>query len=243
IVPASPTLKDRYPKVSGNLRAKGFLYSFGNVFDNASKTDTVWFFNESDTVMHIKVVGPANDPFRLPPDVTVFPTEQDLAPGRESYFLVTVDGRKAERLGFQVDNLRLLTNDSQIPLKNFSVGSYITEYFPPMSAEDSLTVPKARMLPTTVDLGKIASGKRAETTVRVYNDGIRPLEIRNAYSGTKELSFEFSGKSVASQDSVSMKITFDTKGVRPGPFRQRVSLFVSDPTHPELRLQLSGTIE
>jgi hypothetical protein len=243
VVPASATLTDRYPKRLGHLRSSGFLFDIGKVHNNETRSDTMWFFNEWNYPMNVRVVGPSNDPFRLPADVSLSPAEQNLPPGKEGFLIVTVDGNKSERLGFQLDNFRLLTDDSVSRIKNIAVASYIAEYFPPLTAADSAILPKVAVSNRKIDFGKTVKGKTVKVDVYVRNDGKGNLSVRNAYSGSRDLRFEFSKQLIPPSDSARMTVEFDTRDRKPGPSLHRISVFVNDPAEPEVRLELSGKVE
>ncbi|MFM2206092.1 MAG: hypothetical protein RL213_67 [Bacteroidota bacterium] len=243
VIPASATLTDRYPKRLGHLRSSGFLFDIGKVFNNETRSDTLWFFNEWEYPMNVRVVGPANDPFRLPADVSLSPVERVLSPGKEGFLIVTVDGRKSERLGFQLDNFRLLTDDSVSRIKNLSVASYIAEFFPPLTSADSAVLPKVSVPNRKIDFGKTVKGKTVKVDFYVRNDGRGNLSVRNAYSGSRDLRFEFSKQLIPPSDSARMTVEFDTRERKPGPSLHRISVFVNDPAEPEIRLELSGKVE
>lgn len=242
IVPAAPTLVDRFPKKSGSLRATAFSFPLGSVKNNAVKSDTLFLYNESDHSMSVKVVGPVDDPFKLPADLSFAPSEFKIPAYSEAFIILSVDGRKATELGFSIQRVRLLTDDKLQALKELTITSNIEEYFPPMSAEDSSQVQKARVSSTALDYGKVRAGETATVKTHLCNDGKRELAIRGAKSPLSVLTVSFSNRVVQPADSVEMLFRFDTKGMGPGKSSQELSVFLNDPAMPELRFKLSGEI-
>lgn len=81
----------------------------------------------------------------------------------------------------------------------------------------------------TVDVGLIDSDVMVSDTIRITNAGDAPLSIYTASSDCSCTSIKYPKEAIAPGDTVSLKVSFDTKGRFGGGFMKIVRLRTNDP--------------
>ena len=243
VVPKPGTTDDRFPKKSGSLRASAFSLPLGKLKKQGAVSDTIFLLNDGHKPIHSTIAGFSKDGMKLPDYLHISMHDSVIAPKAVSYLLVTYDPVKNPDYGFTADRFRLVTDDVDQPIKTFYVTTYLEDYFPAMSAEDSVSVQRARVPVTLFDYGTVKSGKVVARTCVIYNDGKRDLLIRVAKSNGPGVELSFSKMVVPPADSAALQITFNTFGKLPGRNNRNITVFMNDPFLPEVKLELKGVVE
>lgn len=241
IVAPGPMVQDRFPKKSGSLRASTFSIHLGKVKRNEIKTDTLFLYNEGDKAIRFTVYMYNSSSKDFPVHLSIVQKDSVLLPGKESYLAIRYDAQKIDDYGFVLDRCVLMTTDAEIPAKQFSITAQLQEYFAPLSAEDSLIVPKARIPVTLLEYGFIQAGRKASRNFTIINDGKSDLLIHKGKSNGPGITVQFSKQQIAPGDSAVGTIDFSTFG-KSGINNRVISVFMNDPTMPEAKIQFNGTV-
>lgn len=236
VVASGPTLEDRYPKRMGSLRTSATTLSFGRIKNNVTKSDTIWIYNSGRSTLNLTVDS------KVPSHLLVKLGAGKLAPNESSWLSVTFDASKKGDYGFVLDRFFILTNDSVISNKVFAVTATLEEFFPPMTSEDSLMCPKARIASSIYDFGAIRSGDKTSHDFIIYNDGKRDLKIHKAKSSCGCIKTKFSRDVVPPSDSCIVSVEFDSFG-KDGKENKSVTVYMNDPSFPEAKLEMTGVIQ
>lgn len=230
----SPTLNDQFKKKIGGLRFSESTISLGKVFNNEVKNDTVYFYNVSKTA--ISISGSAKLPAHL--KLTIGTTS--VAPDSKGWLLISYDATKKNDYGFVFDRIQLTTNDIELPMKTINITASIQEYFPPAAIGDT-TIAKAGFSETTYDFGTIKQGEKVSKSLTVTNSGTKKLIIRSIKSSCGCLKYVMSKMEIMPGESATLKVDYDSFG-KDGKDTRSMSVFVNDPSMPEVKIVVSGTV-
>ena len=211
------------------------IVKIGRIKSNESRTDTMKIFNDGAVDLNISQG-------KIPGHLRIVLGSQSLAPKAESWIAVTYDAMQKNDYGFVLDRIELITNDSIQPRKSISVTANIEEYFPPMTAEDSAVVQKARWIEKSYDYGKIKQGTKITHNFAVVNDGKRDLYIRKTKSSCGCLKTSASTDTIAPGVTGYITIEFDSYN-KEGKDSRKMNVYINDPAKPEIVLELKGEIE
>jgi hypothetical protein len=241
IVASGPMLEDRFPKKSGSLRASKFSIYLGKVKKNDVKLDTLFLYNEGNEAIRYTVYMHNTTSKDFPPHLSVSLKDSLILPGKESYLAIRYDARKIDDYGFVLDRCVLMTTDTETPAKQFSITAQLEDYFPPMTAQDSASVQRARIPVTVLEYGTIQAGRKASRTFTIYNDGQSELVIHKAKSNGPGITVQFSKSNLSPGDSSLATVEFSTFG-KSGINNRIISIFMNDPALPEAKIQFNGTV-
>lgn len=234
IVSADGTLRDKFGKKLGNIMFSTITLKFGRIKNNAVKSDTIRFFNAGERPVTF-LIG------KSPAHLVCNLHSASVASKAESWMVVTFDARKKGDYGFVFDRFELMTNDSLQPKKMISVTATIEESFPSMNGDDSAKAPKARISETIFNYGKIKQGTKVSHEFVIHNDGQKNLMIHKAKSNSDCIQSSFTKTMVASGDSCTVKVDFDSAG-KDGTDSRKVDVYVNDFLKPNITLELKGEV-
>lgn len=235
VVASSPTLQDEYAKKSGSLRFSSSTLNLGRIANNVIRKDTIRIFNSASRPVTMTLGGKSPEHLQL--DLST----ASLEPGREGWLAISFDAAVKKDYGFVMDRISLITNDSIQPTKFLNLTATIFQFFPPMSAEDSAMVQKARVPELSFNYGGIRQGEKRSHDFVIYNDGKKDLLIYKAKSSCGCIHTALSKTTIAPGDSALIKIDFDSFG-KEGKDSRSVSVYLNDPAMPELKLEMAGEI-
>lgn len=235
IVQANPSLVDQFPKLIGNLRLSETTVQLGNVYNNETKLDTVRIYNSSANPMSISIRVP------LPEYIKLQIVPEKLDAGKEGKLLISYAASMRKEFGFVFDRIMLGTNDPLQSDKNINITATINEYFAPGNPADSMLIPRARLSESTYGFGRVQEGVKAQHNFTIFNDGQKDLVIHHSKSDCGCIKTSFSKMTVLPGDSAVLSLEFDSFG-KSGALSRDLSVFVSDPKQPELRLSISAEV-
>jgi len=111
IAQTAPAIDDTYAKKIGNLRLSSTRIDFGPIMNNAKASDTIRILNTGKSPMNIAFDGKI--PLHLTPSVSA----TSIPPGGKGFLAITYDASLKNDFGFNMDMLKLKTNDSTMPVK------------------------------------------------------------------------------------------------------------------------------
>lgn len=234
IVNSDPTLNDRFSKKSGNIRFSSTHIRFNRIYNNEIKRDTIRMYNAGTIPITFETD-------KIPEYIKITLSPSKLDPKKEGYFIVSYDGSKKKDYGISLDRIDLITNDTAQLKKTITMTASIAEYFPEMTAEDSMNVQKARWEESVYDFGKIKAGEKIKHGFNLSNDGNRNLVIRKTKSGSEAL------KAIAVPDTIhpgeTKVVTLEYNSFnRSGMESRKMYVYMNDPAKPESVLEFKGEV-
>jgi len=230
----APTFNDQYSKKLGNLRLTSTKFDLGRVKSNAYINDTIRIYNAGKIPMKIQIIQ------KIPPYMRVLVKGTPLNPGGYGYISLTYDCSRKNDLGFTMEQVQLVTNDSSMLNKNIYITATIEEYFSPSVMNDSLRA-KIRVSEKYYSYNKIKQGEIVVHDYKIYNDGKKTLLLRKVKPGAGNIKCTLSKMELAAGDSAVIHVEFDTSG-KIGKDSRKFSLYSNDPFMSELVFELNGEI-
>lgn len=225
--------RDYYPFVEGNLRMKTNHLTFGKLYHTKTKELTNVFYNRGEKPIHIDL-----QKSDIPPFLEVRMSKQILEPGDTVRLNVKYIAEKREDWGFLFDNLYLISDDHEKPIKAISVSAHIKESFPKNSSGSaSLYLNK-----TSIEFGKVKQGALPTLALKLKNTGRSELLVRRVYSKCSCLEFKIEEGPILPGESRDLEITFNTRG-RIGQIQKEFFLITNSAKAPERRLLTKITVE
>ncbi len=228
------TFNDLYSKKLGNLRLTSTRFELGRVNTNAYINDTIHIYNAGKTQMKIWITQ------KIPVHMRVLIKGAPLNPGGYGYITLTYDCSRRNELGFTMEQVQLMTNDSSQLIKNIYVSATIEQYFPPSVFQDSLRG-KIRIPEMSYNFKRVKQGEKVRYVFKMYNAGKKILQLNKVKSSSASVKYNLSNKEIAPGDSALMHIEFDTSG-KSGIETKQISVFTNDPEMSECIFQLTGEV-
>jgi hypothetical protein len=231
---SAPTFGDQYSKKLGRLRLSSTKFDLGRVKSNEYINDTIRIYNSGKSPMKISITQ------KIPVYMRVIVRNTVLNPGGYGYIALTYDCSRRNELGFTMDQVQLVTNDSMQLVKNIYVTATIEEYFPPSVLQDSLRA-KIRIPEQSFSYNTVRQGTKISHDYKIFNDGNKNLLLRKVRTGTGNIKCAISKNEILPGDSALLHVEFDTAGIL-GKDRRQLSLFTNDALMSEFIFELTGEI-
>ena len=231
IINSNPTLKDIYTKKIGNLRFSTSTLSFGKVYNNQIKQDTIHIMNSGSSELTL-LVNSKTDYLNL------VLSSGKIGPGQEGWIAVSYDVSKKKDYGFVLDRIALNTNDKDQPIKNINITATIEEYF---AQSDSLS-PKAVLNQLNFDYGEIFQGEKVSHDFLISNAGVNPLIIHKVKSSCGCIKASITKTEISKGDSAIIHVDFDSFG-KEGKDNRTIIVYLNDPEKSVLNLDLNGSVK
>lgn len=234
-VKGKPTVKDRFPKKSGNMMFSKSVVALQFVYDNQTKTDTVYFFNASKEKFSLELG-------LLPSHITAELSTDNIKSGDDGYVIIHYDGAKKKDYGIVLDRITLNTNDTLVPKKMIAVTASVEPYFAPMTPADSAKAPKAKLSETVFDYDTIKAGDTLSRAVQLVNEGESELKILSAKSNCACIKLTpLTKKTLAKGESIPLQISFNSVGMS-GPDNHKIIIYTNSPFNSKVEVILKGVI-
>lgn len=220
--------------VNGSLSTKVSTFNLGKLFINKEPSDVGFELkNTGKQVLTFKEYkAPAHVKAKMP---------NALKPGEVGYLVLQFDARTRNQYGFASDNIELVTDDAENPIKAFSVFATIEEYFPPLTAEALAKAPALRLEGQDIRFGDMFETGVLTREVTVVNTGKSDLLVHEVQPNCTCVVAEALTKTLKPGDTGKIKITFTPKG-RPGVQNKVITVYSNDPRNPVQRINLSGYV-
>jgi hypothetical protein len=218
----------------GSLSFLSRTINFGKVYINKPAMEQeISVYNSGEGPVAISSV-------KAPPYIQV-DAPASIAKGERAAIKVTYNAMLKNQYGFAVDNIELVTDDSLMSLKPFSVYATIEEFFLPLSAAEQGKVPVILLSESAVDFGQISTGSSVQKTVLVKNSGKKDLTIRFVQPNCQCLSASMEGEKIKPGEEQRLTITWKGEGRR-GTQNKAITVYSTDPVNPVKRISLSGQV-
>ena len=230
----SPTLQDKYPKKSGNLRMSSSKFDLGRINTNEVRYDTIRLFNSGLLPINISL------PLKMPLFYKVTIKNSPLPPGGDGYIALYYDASKKNDFGFVLDRIQFNTDDIDLPQKYINVSANIVEYFPNQILYDTINF-NAHIPKTSFNFGKIRQGEKVSHIFKIYNIGKKPLILHKIKTNNACIKASFSKKNIASGDSAIIQSEYDSFG-KIGKESRIFSLYINNPNMSEVNFEMLGEV-
>lgn len=155
-----------------------------------------------------------------------------LPPGQEGSLSYTLSAPEGE-YGSVSYPVGLVLNGREY--RGLSVEGFFQPSFPPMSEKERREAPLPMFTNSTVSLGKLSAGKKAEAVFTCRNQGKNPYKLFKASTDSPSLS-PLPMADVPAQGKGEFRVQVDTKGLPPGENVLRISLVGNSPLRPVINL-------
>lgn len=233
--PRPKTIEEELPHKIGSLRTKYRSLNMGRMSTEKPVRKEFEIYNDSDSLL---VFLPEQ---QFPEFIEVELLSDTLAAKEGTSLFVSYDPVKRDDLGFLRDNIRIRTNDVDIPIKSFLLTASITEYFPKMSSEDLEKAPKLFINNPNFNFGDLQTHRSKEGTIELINNGQTPLNVRKVDSNCSCLKATLPESDIKPGESIEMKIIFDAEGRR-GRQYKTLTVFSNDPLAPTQIISIKADV-
>jgi hypothetical protein len=237
VVSESKTIGSDFNVASGNWKIKSGALNLGKVF-----------LKDEFVTREIEIVNAGTkaitylNKFEAPAHIRITTEPVTLLPGAKGVIKLAYNGKLKNRYGFQSDKVVLHTDDTDTPLKSFSVFATLEDHFPEVASPELAKVPRLKLGATTVDFGRIKQNQSAVREILVSNLGKLPLELRSV-QGNCECMVTVADKTVLKPgESTAIKVTFNAED-RKGTQQKSATVYSNDPQNPVQRVTFMAYIE
>jgi len=234
VTPKVKTKADIYTQKMGSIRFKSNHVAFNNIVFNTTKSDTLWYYNDSKLTLNVS--------FKDVPAYITVKADPTIKPDQEKYMLVTYDAAKRNDWGLVFDFFTMATNDTVMPDKRINASAQITEDFSKLTPDELKNAPKIVFNSLKYDFGTIKEGTEAKYKYVFKNEGTADLIIRKtrASCGCTATNPE---KTVLKKGEESfINAVFNSAG-RKGSQHKTITVVTNDPTNSNITLELTGNVE
>lgn len=155
---------------------------------------------------------------------------------------ISYNGKQKGQYGFQSDNIALHTDDSEQPVKSFTVYATLEEFFPVMSPEELAKAPRLGITDTSLDFGKVKQHQEVSRDVSIVNNGRSELSIRAVQGNCACITAVPGKEKLKPGESATIKITYNPQD-RLGTQQKSVTVYSNDPHAPVQRITFTAYTE
>jgi hypothetical protein len=236
VIPKPKTAADLFPIKNGNLRFTADYLDFGNLKNNETVTKEFKVFN--DGTERINFTNPSKLPEHL--SITITPTA--LNSKDVGFIKITYNAKAKKDLGDYVyDMVELQTDDQLESVKKLIITANLSVYFPPMSREDSLRMPRLSFDRSTHNFGIIKQGDTVSTNFIMTNSGKTDLIIYKTKASCGCTVSEPEKTLLKPGEKTNLKVTFNSTG-KSGQHSKSVTVYSNDPSYSEAMVVIKADI-
>lgn len=235
VKPKPRTILDDFPVAFGDINLQYRYLNMGRITTEQKITKTFKAYNSGDSSILFEPTPIFSEKH------IVFSMDSLVLPSKMvGEFKITYDPSLNSELGYNAAQLIILTSDSKMERKNFSVISTVEEYFPPMSDDELAQAPKLVFEKNTVDFGRRV-GVQDSLILTVSNPGNEPLNIREVKSNCDCVKYSLTTKDIDPNSTGQLILKFEPKGRR-GRQYKTVTVFSNDPSAPTQVLSVKANV-
>ena len=118
----------------------------------------------------------------------------------------------------------------------------VVEDFSDMTLEEKQQAP---IIETKGDyyVGAIAAGKVQKCNLQLKNTGVKPLEVRRAYTTAENITVKSTPKAIKSGKKANITIEINTKGLEPASYTREVMIISNDFEHARKKVTIHFDVE
>ncbi len=218
--PKPRTVYEEYPTAIGNTRFERKSINLGKVSTEKPVSHTFEIYVDSDSAIEITGV--------TVPDYVRLSYPKTLEPRQRVKIGLTYDPEKRDNLGYNSDNIRIETNETEDNIKDLNILVTIEEFFPPMTPEELANAPRVSLNENAFNFGKVKQGTVLEQSFELTNTGLEKLEIRKIVSNCSCVTIKNKKTKVNPGKSITIDAKFDTADKKGRQFKT-ITIFTNDP--------------
>ncbi len=235
VLPKPKTTSDLFPTKNGNIRFSSEYLHFNSITTKEAIFKEFKMFNDGNK--KIKFTNPT----KLPEHLKVKISPEVLNPKDTGYIRITYDAKLKNDFGYVYDILEIASDDS-VSLKKLYVVADIDQYFPPLSKEDSLKLPKLSFDRSIHNFGSIKQGDIVTTNFIMTNNGKSDLKIYKTKASCGCTVSEPEKTLLKPGEKTNLKVTFNSTG-KSGQDSKSVTVYCNDPTYSEAMVIIKSDIQ
>jgi len=233
--PRPRTFLDDYPVVMGNLRFKVHHVVMGEVFRNSIDTGFIYAYNAGSKT--IKISG-----FTTPDHIRGEITPIIIQPNESKSIQVYFSSYIYQNLGYNFDRIHMITDDANMPEKEFVVVANVVNNYSEMKEEDLKNAPKIEFEKSVHDFGTVNQGQVLTTEFKYKNTGKDQLVIYDTKSSCGCTATTMGKTRVEPGEESVIKVVYNTKGKK-GPSSEAITVKTNDPNQPEFYLYIKADVK
>ncbi|MFH0864847.1 MAG: DUF1573 domain-containing protein [Bacteroidota bacterium] len=218
----------------GSLKFSTVKLNMDTILDTEIKYDSVLIVNAGTRPVSL-TLNKNNDYI----NVSAYP--DTLMPQMAGYIYISYDAGTKEIYGDFFDRITVLTDDSLIPKKSFSVHGFVKEDFSMLSGEEMNNAPVAVFDKEIFEMGDIQKDDKIPLEFQLENNGKSDLILRKIKPGCGCTVLTSDVNKVSPGETVKLQFVFDSAG-KTGSQNKKIVVFLNDPSHPVFTLFINGNI-
>ncbi|HET9487152.1 MAG TPA: DUF1573 domain-containing protein [Chryseosolibacter sp.] len=226
-----------YPVANGRLKMKASAFSMGRVYLKDEYVVREFpVINGGDAVLNF------TGKFEHPSYIRVDVQPRTLPPGEKAMIKVSYNGALKNQYGFQSDNIGIETDDSENPLKSFSVYATLEDFFPEMTAAELAKAPQLNLASTSLDFGNVKTNTDTEMDIQFTNTGKKVLTLKSIQPNCTCITATARKSTLKPGESSTIHISFNPMD-RIGTQNKAITLYSNDPRNPVQRLTFTAYVQ
>lgn len=245
--PTYLTLQGRVVSTMEETDYTDFPIDLGNVRLSSNVVEFDDVSRGEQPVVQLQVVNMSRSSYKpeimhLPPYLTARYLPEKLAGGRVGRILLTLNTEELKNYGLTETTVYLArkVGDRVSTENEISVSAVLLPAFAHLSAEDMAAGPRMVLSADSLDFGALGSKKKVTQTIKVTNEGQRPLTISNVQVYGSALNVSLSSRIIQPGKSAKLKVTVLKEYLQKTKSRPRVLIIADDPTRPKAVINIKA---
>ncbi len=224
--PAKPV--NEYPVKMGELSVKSNLVNFGVIKMGDKAQKEIEYANHTDHDLTVEVITLVKDTY-----IEGLSTLVDIKPGETGKLLLYLNTGKAKLYGPLSTQAYVVVNGKQVITDEYKVtiAGEVIEDFSALTPEQLQVAPIAQVS-KELNLGTIKMNEVKKQALPLYNNGASTMLVHRVYTGHQDLAI-VAPKSVKAGKHGDIKLTLNTKGLKPGNYTYQLQIITNDPKQPK----------
>lgn len=223
-----------YPFMLGDIQADINNIEFDDVNRGECPIKRINIRNSTD-----KAVSPVV--MHLPSYLMATVSPSTIAPGRQGVVTLTLDSRKLRDYGLTQTSVFLgaFPGDRVSTSKELSVSAVLLPSFSELTETELANSPQMRLSTETLDLGEFAGKKKRTGVITIENVGRSPLNISSLQMFTTGLMVVLNKTELKPNETATLKITAEAKGLKHARSKPRVLMITNDPLKSKVVIEVN----
>lgn len=235
VLPKMKSIEEQMPVKIGNIRLESRSVNLGRL---TTETTVEKVFNVYNDGMDSLSFG---DTYEAPSFIKLSFEPQKIAPKQVGKVRVQYNPVHEDNLGYNNHGIQFYTDEPTTSAKKVNILATISEYFPPMSEEESEKAPRLAISDRLQDFGKVSEGSRTEASFVLTNHGRSALNIRKVKSNCACFVAKLAKKDIKPGKSVTLKAMFDATD-RKGNQNKSITIYSNDPKDPVQVISIKASV-
>jgi hypothetical protein len=227
-------LSTDYPFVYGGLRLSANVFNFPHVLDDRHDSTMLKIYNASDK--RIQILG-----FRGPEYIKGILFRPFVEPKEYTAIGVFIYPELAKMYGPLEDQFVVVTNETDMPVKNLLVKASIVENFANLTPDQQKHHPQIVFTEKEKDLGEVYYGEVVDYDFEVTNKGKSDLILRRAYGSCGCTVAKVSSEPIKKGKKGKVSVRFDAKNLM-GIQTKSITVISNDPDNPVTTLTIRAKL-